>query len=242
MANNKLKVIEGLENLTQLKRIDLGANRIRVIEPQQLMNLCNLEELWLGKNKIEQIQGLEPLANKLRKLDVQANRLTSINGDALRSVSSTLEELYLSHNGIDDEGAACLADIPFNVLTTIDLSRNRLTTTKPFANMFSLQELWISGNKIESFKDIEPISILGTRDQAKLETIYLEYNPLDKEFEYRKKLKELIPSLTQIDADYNRGHGVIVASTKKLETLEERMRQMQEKAIARAKKETVGSE
>jgi protein phosphatase 1 regulatory subunit 7 len=42
-----------------LKKIDLGANRIRVMDEEELSGLVNLEELWLGKNKIEQIQGLD---------------------------------------------------------------------------------------------------------------------------------------------------------------------------------------
>jgi protein phosphatase 1 regulatory subunit 7 len=42
-----------------LKKIDLGANRIRIMDKEELSGLINLEELWLGKNKIEEIQGLE---------------------------------------------------------------------------------------------------------------------------------------------------------------------------------------
>lgn len=59
MANNKLKTIQGLSGLTKLKKIDLGANRIRVMDANEFSGLVNLEELWIGKNKIEQIQGLE---------------------------------------------------------------------------------------------------------------------------------------------------------------------------------------
>jgi hypothetical protein len=42
-----------------LKKIDLGANRIRFMDEEELSGLVNLEELWLGKNKIEEIQGLD---------------------------------------------------------------------------------------------------------------------------------------------------------------------------------------
>lgn len=59
LANNKLKEIKGLKNLKQLKKIDLGANRIRVMDGEELGGLENLEELWIGKNKIEKIEGLE---------------------------------------------------------------------------------------------------------------------------------------------------------------------------------------
>lgn len=64
LANNKLKTIDGLSGLVNLKKLDLGANRIRVMNSEELGGLVNLEELWIGKNKIEKIQGLQ----KVRKL------------------------------------------------------------------------------------------------------------------------------------------------------------------------------
>jgi Leucine-rich repeat (LRR) protein len=63
LANNKLKKIEGVGALTKLRKIDLGANRIRVMDEKELGGLVNLEELWLGKNKIEEIGGLEKVSN-----------------------------------------------------------------------------------------------------------------------------------------------------------------------------------
>ena len=45
--------------LVHLRKIDLGANRIREMDENELSGLVNLEELWIGKNKIEQIKGLE---------------------------------------------------------------------------------------------------------------------------------------------------------------------------------------
>jgi protein phosphatase 1 regulatory subunit 7 len=62
LANNKLKKIEGVGALTKLRKIDLGANRIRVMDEKELGGLVNLEELWIGKNKIEEIRGLEKVS------------------------------------------------------------------------------------------------------------------------------------------------------------------------------------
>jgi orotate phosphoribosyltransferase len=104
-----------------------------------------------------------------------------------------------------------------------------------------LEDLWLSGNKICSFGDVAPLSVLGTREGACLEEIYLEYNPVADEFEYRKKLKELIPSLTKIDANMIGGlaaHGIPAGTTGgEALTREEQLRRMQEAVIARAKKE-----
>jgi protein phosphatase 1 regulatory subunit 7 len=238
LANNKLKSLQGLQNLTSLRKIDLGANRIRVMDANELSGLINLEELWLGKNKIEKIQGLEKL-KKLRRLDIQSNRLTSIEN--LTSPVDSLEELYLAHNGIDDAGAmqATGLGLQFTELTTLDLSKNRITTCKPFVHLNTINELWLSSNNIASFQDIEPISVLGTRDGACLTEVYMEYNPIYEDFEYRKKLKELIPSLIQIDANVigATGHGSAIARTMTPEAKLQQMKLLQEKALERAKKE-----
>jgi protein phosphatase 1 regulatory subunit 7 len=236
LANNKLKNMAGLKGLTQLRKIDLGANRIRVME--DLDGLVNLEELWLGKNKIEKIQGLDQLV-KLRRLDVQSNRLECVEN--LTSCQETLEELFLGHNGITSDGASTPTglSLAFPKLTVLDLSRNRLTNTKPFGHLKSLDELWLSGNKICTFDDVQPLAALGNS----LETVYLEYNPLQQDPLYRKKLAEMIPGLKQIDANMIGGlaaHGIPSApsSSTMPASDEERLRQLQHMAIARAQAET----
>lgn len=237
IAQNKIKSICGIGQLTQLRKVDLGANRIRVMEEKELSGLINLEELWLGKNKIEHIGGISKLT-KLRRLDVQSNRLTSIEN--LEGQVDTLEELYLAHNGIDVEGAKCSTGLalPFKQLNTIDMSRNRLTDTSPFAHLTSLNELWISGNDIKTFDDVEYI-----RSLVELEGVYLEYNPVASDFEYRKKLVEIVPNLTQIDATMVGGiaqHGYLTGGGSG-ENLMERMRQMQDQVIQKAAAETEAS-
>jgi len=81
---------------------------------ENLENLLNLEELWLGKNKITKLevrtlssywtavayyysfQGLQTL-KKLQVLSLQSNRITKLEG--LEELTE-LNQLYLSHNGI----------------------------------------------------------------------------------------------------------------------------------------------
>ena len=177
---------------------------------------------------------------KLRRLDVQANRLTEIEN--LTAQNDTLEELYLSHNAITSEGAAMATGLAqaFPNINVLDLSRNRIISTAPFAHLSSLEELWLSGNKIGTFDDVQPLSALG---QHNLETVYLEYNPVADEFEYRKRVAELIPSLKQIDANMIRGlaaHGIAPAARSggAAQTAEEEMRGLQGAAIARAREQS----
>mmetsp|Transcript_17554 Transcript_17554/g.36076 ORF Transcript_17554/g.36076 Transcript_17554/m.36076 type:complete len:471 (-) Transcript_17554:938-2350(-) len=263
LANNKLKEISGIKHLKNLRKLDLGANKLRVLNGDELSGLVNLEELWVGKNKIETLVGLESLT-KLRRLDVQSNRLTSIvreeDGQCyLNAQRDTLEELYLAHNGIDDEGISGLISlegrgnraINFPKLTVLDLSRNRLTTTAPLvvdsknASGFGvwpvLEEIWMSGNKFEDFDAIAPLRDASGRGHLPvLETVYLEYNPVAKDFEYRKRLAEFLPTLKQIDATMIRGHGSVPAVSflnGVAITTEDKLRLLQEAAIRRAKKQ-----
>jgi len=232
LANNKLKHIEGIEHLTSLRKIDLGANRIRKIPARQFLNLTDLEELWLGKNKIEQIEGLEKLTS-LKRLDVQSNRLTNVEN--LTGQVDTLEELYLAHNGITDEGAMRETGLllSFAKLTTLDLSKNRLTSCRPFSHLVKLNELWISTNNISSFEDVQPISVL-----PELNEIYLEHNPIYHDFEYRKKLKGIVPSLRQIDANMiepTRYGNMTTTVGADPNNMIQRMQQLQEKVVQKAK-------
>ena len=262
LANNKLKEISGVKHLKNLRKLDLGANKIRVLKASELSGLLNLEELWIGKNKIETLEGIESLT-KLRRLDVQSNRLTSVmrDGDGLCYLNAqreTLEELYLAHNGIDDNGVSGLISMAgrgdsscnFPKLTVLDLSRNRLTTTAPLVvdsmndNTFGewpmLEELWLSGNLIQDFDAVSPLNDAFRRNHLpELETVYLEYNPVAKDFEYRKKLAEFIPSLKQIDATMIRMHGrmPVPSGNGVLLSIEQRSRQMQAAAIERAKQQ-----
>lgn len=189
--------------------------------------------MWLGKNKIELIEGLSYL-KKLRRLDVQSNRLTSI--DNLNGLEDTLEELYLTHNAIDDEGAMRENGLALNFkeLRTLDLCRNRLTSCRPFQHLITLNELWVSSNEIATFEDVEPISVLGTRDEACLTEVYMEHNPIYKDFEYRKRLKNIIPSLVQIDANVIGATGYGSVMPKPQEDIMAQMKILQEKAVQRA--------
>ena len=216
VAQNKLRKMEGLQGLSNLKVLDLGANRIRVIEG--LEGCTALRSLWLGKNKIEEVQGLDALL-QLRQLDIQSNRLSQL-GSGLRSLRH-LEELYLASNALEcvaglpaftdavEGGAegvegACVnggeeAPVPsagFNrVLHTLDLSNNRLSCIAGVQQMAVLEELWMTKALLESYESLQPLAAL-----PKLSCVYLEHSHIAKDFEYRKTVSALVPSLTQLDA------------------------------------------
>ncbi|KAJ2560043.1 formin-binding protein [Coemansia sp. RSA 1933] len=187
-VSNKIQTIENLSRLTMLRNLELGANRIRAI--QNLDALVNLEELYLGKNKIARLENLGSL-RRLRILSIQSNRITRIEG--LEQLEN-LEELYLSHNGIER-----IENLESNTrLTILDVTKNHIKKLSGIAHLQQLEDLWASGNDLASFENIE--TTCGPLKA--LRTIYLEFNPLqrDQPAHYRRKLKLALPQITQIDA------------------------------------------
>ena len=131
----------------------------------------NLEELWLGKNKItkievhemkcavspgvaDEIKGLSNL-KKLKILALQSNRIVKLEG--LEGLES-LEQLYLSHNGVKKlEGLEkIVSPFPLTVnymgminhirqlnLTTLDVGNNFVEVLEHVSHLHNLTELWV---------------------------------------------------------------------------------------------------
>lgn len=106
-------MIENLENQSSLKSIELGCNRISMIEG---LDNCKdtLEELYMGRNRLETLKGIEIFVN-LQTLHIPCNRLLLLDFlDDLRE----LNEIAAAENDLEE--------IPIilnkNELTVIDLS------------------------------------------------------------------------------------------------------------------------
>lgn len=196
-VQNSISKIENLSTLKSLKNLELGGNKVHSIEPDSFEGLSNLEEIWLGKNSIPRLINLHPLKN-LKILSIQSNKLKKIEN--LEELTN-LEELYLSHNFITK-----IEGLEKNLkLTTLDVTSNKITSLENLNHLSNLTDIWASFNKIDqSFESLgENLSGL-----SRLETIYLEGNPiqLENKTSYRRKLTmNLPPSLQKIDATYIRG-------------------------------------
>ncbi|XP_042456697.1 protein phosphatase 1 regulatory inhibitor subunit PPP1R7 homolog isoform X2 [Zingiber officinale] len=181
LSNNEIKKMEELEHFHLLQILELGSNRLRT--------LTNLQELWLGRNRIRTVDlcGL----NCIRKISLQSNRLTSMIG---LQECIMLEELYLSHNGIQKmEGLSTLEN-----LHILDISSNKLTAIGDIEKLTRLEDLWLNDNQIASLEDID-LAVSGSRE--KLTTIYLERNPCASLPNYSSTLRQIFPNLQQIDSD-----------------------------------------
>lgn len=133
----------------------------------------NLEELWLGKNKITKIevgiivfhfnhffdifslQNIQALA-KLKILSIQSNRITVLEG--LETLVN-LEQLYISHNGLKrleglehnvcppkqhtDLNLTCRFVLQVK-LTTLDIGNNFIPAIENISHLRILEELWVT--------------------------------------------------------------------------------------------------
>ena len=77
LYDNNICMIEGLENLSNLVKLDIRNNKITEI--MGLENLKNLGSLNLDRNQIEEIKGLENLT-ELNNLFLQNNQITELKG------------------------------------------------------------------------------------------------------------------------------------------------------------------
>ncbi|CAN8244131.1 unnamed protein product [Cochlearia groenlandica] len=187
VSKNEVNKILEIEHLHNLQILELGSNRLRVMENME--NFTNLEELWLGRNRIKVVNlcGL----TRIKKISLQSNRLTSMIGfeDCV-----SLEELYLSHNGISKmEGLSTLVN-----LRVLDVSNNKLTSVDDIQNLTKLEDLWLNDNQIES---LEAIREAVTGSKEKLTTIYLENNPCAKSSDYVAVVRQIFPNVEQIDSN-----------------------------------------
>ncbi|XP_059638199.1 protein phosphatase 1 regulatory inhibitor subunit PPP1R7 homolog [Cornus florida] len=187
VSKNEVTKMEEIDHFHELLILEFGSNRLRVME--NLQNLTNLQELWLGRNRIRTVNlcGLKCI----KKISLQSNRLTAMTGF---EACVALEELYLSHNGIAKmEGLSTLVN-----LRVLDVSSNKLTEIADIGNLTQLEDLWLNDNQIASVEGIDE-AVAGSRE--KLTTIYLERNPCANAPNYYTNLRQIFPNVEQIDSE-----------------------------------------
>jgi len=194
LSANKIDDVEGVFHFTDLKLLELGSNRLRSM-PAELGNLVNLEQLWLGKNKIISMF-LPPLPN-LKMCSMQNNRL-EVWDSTFFTNASNLTHLYLGFNNLPNlpEDFAKLVN-----LEEIDLAKNPITAIRPMPELVKLEELWMNDCQVPDLAECRHLSSL-----TGLKTIYLERNPMhglgDGKMEalYTEAIIQAAPWITQLDA------------------------------------------
>lgn len=118
---------------------------------ENLQNLTNLEELWLGRNRIKAVNlcGLKCL----KKISLQSNRLTSMTG---------FEVWYLNMTNI------CCCTYKINILlysiTAVHSQQLNFVFVPTFQDCVALEELYLSHNGISKIEGISTLVNLRILD------------------------------------------------------------------------------
>jgi len=122
---------------------------------------------------------------------MQTNRIVDITG---LDLLSSLEELYLSHNGIQEIGGLD----KLVGLKVLDLAGNQIKHVANVDHLASLEDFWFNDNAL--FENLDEIDQFAGAS-PNLTTIYLYGTAACKAAgsAYRSRVKALIPSIMQID-------------------------------------------
>jgi len=136
----------------QARSLDLQGFGLTEV-PDNLSELTWLEELYLSRNEIKEISGLELLKN-LKVLYLHRNQISEIQG--LEKLIG-LDELYLHSNQISKiKGLERLT-----ALTVLDLSLNQTSTIEGLDKLTNLKKLYLHSNQISEIGGLEKLSNLN---------------------------------------------------------------------------------
>lgn len=152
--------IKGIENLTNLKTLEIHKNNIRDLTP--ISNLENLSTLSIGDNPISD---LSPLNNLTNLVDLQMFRINTNNINSIKNLENLIH-LKISGNSIENiEALKALTK-----LEALDMSNNNVEDISSLENLINLRELHLQGNKINN--------IYVMKNLQKLEHLDITKNPL----------------------------------------------------------------
>ncbi|QUC23699.1 uncharacterized protein UV8b_07940 [Ustilaginoidea virens] len=183
-------------------------SRIRSISSLRLERFSNVVRICLRQNSIQEIEGLAPLADTLKDIDLYDNLISHMRGlDELRKLTSLdlsfnkikhiknishltqLKDLFLVANKISNiEGLDSL-----DKLTSLELGSNRIRELKNLDKLKSLEELWVAKNKITNLTglgglpNLRLLSIQSNRivdlsplkEVRGLEELYISHNAVE---------------------------------------------------------------
>lgn len=175
---NYIGKIENINNLKKLEKLNLEWNRIAKIEGVE--NLSNLSYLNLDRNYIRKIEGLDKLT-KLNFLSLGINKITELEG--LEELNN-LETLLLYDNEIIEIESLN----KLKKLIKLNLGSNKITKLEGLDKLGLLQFLYLNDNKIEKISYELPLLIKKLKKLSEIDIID-SYMPdeINKIHEIKKK-------------------------------------------------------
>ena len=182
LSNKGIADLQGIQFLTNLRKLNLTGNNIRNIS--YLKNLILLEELTLNENKVDDIKALSSLTN-LEQLDLLGNQISDLS--PLANLAK-LKQLSVMDNKVND--ISSLRNL-MN-LEILVLQNNGISNISDLGKLVNLKELYLGNNKI---RDISMLSNL-----INLEILNLKSNQISdvSSLKYMFYLKELYLSANPV--------------------------------------------
>ncbi|KAL2724374.1 leucine-rich repeats and immunoglobulin-like domains protein 3 isoform X1 [Vespula squamosa] len=172
---------DSLLHLTELKELDMSANKLGDNFTIGLSDAAQLKGLKVNKNQLTRIPDLSFVKN-LTHLSLSHNEISTINGSAL-AVLSELQTLDLSLNKITIlRRGSFLAP---NRIVYLNLNMNRIYVIEngSLDNLTSLEELRLNKNHLAQLMDISSVQSLSTAlfsNLGKLRILELNRNELQQ--------------------------------------------------------------
>jgi internalin A len=150
LAENQISNIEPLKGLINLNTLLLIDNQISNIEP--LKGLTNLNDLQLSDNQISNIKPLKGLTN-LINLGLDGNQISNI--EPLKGLTN-LNDLHLLGNQISNiESLKELTN-----LNSLSLPGNQTSDIEPLKGLTNLNSLFLSENQISNIEPLKGLTNL----------------------------------------------------------------------------------
>lgn len=228
IENKNIRSIEltPVEIFSNLCTINLQNNNLTSFEG--LLELKNLEILWLTGNKISSFRALDPKATYLPKLSVlslERNGIKSLIGLHLNRIPS-IKTLFLQDNALTTiSGLAGLINLRYLILDRnrihkihpkefsslsklieLHLDDNRLRDIPPMENLEGLEHFYLSANRLGKLECV----LNNLKLLSKLSQLSLYDNPLSKVTHYRLIVLKQLPNLQSLDGiRYNLGEKAV---------------------------------
>ncbi|XP_064570685.1 leucine-rich repeat-containing protein 56 isoform X1 [Zonotrichia leucophrys gambelii] len=175
LSPRKLKILAGVDDLQQVKALEMRVDTREISLGNFGVHLPNLRELKLNNSLLVSVRDLGTSLSRLRVLWMARCGLSDLDGI---SSFSSLKELYIAYNNISD----------LSQLTWLD----------------HLEVLDLEGNNIEDINQVQYLQLCCKLSHLTVEGNLICLKPNaesaeDPDYNYRAEVKKLIPHLKYLD-------------------------------------------
>lgn len=159
--DKNIKDISGIENLVNLKTLQLPKNQIKDIS--SLKGLTNLKDLYLGSNQIKDISVLKELTN-LQNIELSGNQISDIS--ALKELTNLYSISIIANRIKDISALEGLTNLKY-----VGLAGNKIVDISALKKLTNLYSLYLYHNQIKDISVLEGLT--------NLQEIYLNDNQIN---------------------------------------------------------------